>query len=50
MVWDVEVVEEGVAGGDGALSDECRAVRPGGRMLEHAVPVLQEVRRVALSI
>ena len=34
LAGSVEVVEEGVAGDDGALGDERRAVRPGGRVLE----------------
>ena len=34
LAGSVEVVEEGVARDDGALRDERRAVRPGGRVLE----------------
>ena len=34
LAGSVEVVEEEVARDDGALGDERRAVRPGGRVLE----------------
>ena len=38
----IELVQEGVSGGDGALVDERRPVSPVGPLLEEPVPVLED--------
>ena len=42
LIGSGEFVEEGVAGGDGALIDESSAIGPVGVLLEQTVPMLRE--------
>ena len=45
LVSGIELVQEGVSGGDGALVDERGPVSPVGPLLEEPVPVLEDYGR-----